>query len=71
MDYLCYLCIVFVKLLHPFIAALLSLAGKGLTYWLSFVMLNCDFVTFPCGILGQVRYLIVSIHDLCCFSYFF
>ena len=24
----------------------------------------CDFVTFPCGILGQV-YLIVSIPDLC------
>ena len=30
----------------------------------------CDFVTFPFGILGQVWYLIVSIPDLCCFSYF-
>ena len=28
------------------------------------------FVTFPCGILGQVWYLIVSIPDLCHLSYF-
>ena len=41
MDHLCYLCLVFVKLLRPFIAALWSLAGKRLTYWLSFVMFNC------------------------------
>ena len=34
-----------------------------------FVMLNCDFVTFPCGILGQVWYLIVSIPDLGRLSY--
>ena len=52
-----------------FIAALWSPAGKGLTSWLSFVMLNCVFVTFPCGILGQVWYLIVSIPDLCDLSY--
>ena len=30
----------------------------------------CDFVTFPCGIPGQVWYLIVSIPDPCCLSYF-
>ena len=30
----------------------------------------CIFVTFPCGILGQVWYLIVSFPDLCHFSYF-
>ena len=31
----------------------------------------CDvFVTFPCGILGQVWYLIVSIPDLCRLSYY-
>ena len=29
-----------------------------------------DFVTFPFGILGQVWYLIVSIPDPCCSSYF-
>ena len=27
--------------------------------------LVCVFVTFPCGTLGQVWYLIESIHDLC------
>ena len=51
-------------------AALWSPAGKGLTSSLSFVMLNCVFVTFPCGILGQVWYLIVLIPDLCSLSYF-
>ena len=30
----------------------------------------CDFVTFPFGILGKVRYLIVSIPDPCCLCYF-
>ena len=35
-----------------------------------FVILNCVFVTFPCGILGQVWELIVSIPDLCRISYF-
>ena len=53
MDHLCYLFLVFVMLSRLFIAALWS-PGKGLTSWLSFVMLNCAFATFPCGILGQV-----------------
>ena len=30
----------------------------------------CIFITFPCGILGQVWYLIVSFPDLCHLSYF-
>ena len=30
-----------------FIDALWSPAGKGLASWLSFVMSNCEFVTFP------------------------
>ena len=45
--------------------ALWSPSEKGLTTWLSFVMFNCVFVTFPCGILSQMWYLIVSIPDLC------
>ena len=53
-----------------FIYALWSPAGKGLTSWLSFVMSNCEFVTFPIGILGQVWSLIVSIPYLCPLSYF-
>ena len=31
---------------------------------------HCIFVTFPCGILGQVWYLITSFPDLCRLSYF-
>ena len=54
MDLLCYLCLVFVMLSRLFIVALWSPAGTGLTSWLLFVMFNCVFVTFPCGILGQV-----------------
>ena len=30
-----------------FIDALWTSAGKGLTYWLSFVMSKCEVVTFP------------------------
>ena len=32
---------------HLFICALWSTAGKGLTSWLSFLVHNCEFVTFP------------------------
>ena len=70
MDHLCYLCLVFVMLSCLFIAALWSPAGKGLASWLLFAKLNCVFVTLPCGILGQVWYLIVLIPDLCPLSYF-
>ena len=31
----------------------------------------CIFATFPCGILGQVWYLIVSFPDLCRLSYLY
>ena len=71
MGLLCSLCLVFVMLSRLFIAALCSPAGKGLTSWLLFEMFNCVFVTFPCGILGKVWYLIVSIPDLCRLSSFF
>ena len=53
-----------------FIDALWSPAGKGLTSCLMFVMSYCVFDIFPCGILGQVWYLIVSIRDICSLSYF-
>ena len=49
-----------------FMCALWSSAGNWLTSWLSFVVSNCEFVTyFPNVILGQMWYLIVSIPDLC------
>ena len=56
-------CFVYVMLSRLLIAALWSPAVKGLTSWLSFVVLTYAIVTFPFGTLGQVRYLIVSIPD--------
>ena len=48
------------------------------TYWerASWLMLVvffffCIFVIFPCGILGQVWYLIVSFPDICLLFYYF
>ena len=67
-DQLCFLSCV--SHAFPFIAALWSSAGKGLTSWLLLVMFIVFFVTFPCGILGQVWYLIVLFPDLCHLSYF-
>ena len=46
MDYSCYFCCVFAMLSCASVALWLP-AGKGLTSWLSFVMSNCEFVTFP------------------------
>ena len=41
-------CLVFVVSLSClFICSLWSPNGKGLTSWLSFVVSNCEFVTFP------------------------
>ena len=57
---------------NPFLICIPSLSYIQLkqTSSLLFVMSNCDFVTFPCGVLGQVWYLIVLISDLCRLSYF-
>ena len=47
MDHLCYFCLVLLCFhARLFVETLWSLAGKGLTSWLSFVMSNCDVVTF-------------------------
>ena len=71
MDLLCFFCLVFaMPLSHLIICALWSPAGKGLTSWLSFVVSNCEFVTFPLvSWVRQVWYLIVSIPDLCTLTY--
>ena len=48
MDQLCYFCLIFVMLfMRLFIYALWSPAGKGLTFWLLFVVSHCEVVTFP------------------------
>ena len=56
----------------PYICSLLPcghLLGKG--YLMALVCdVYCIFITFPCGILGQVWYLIVSFPDLWRLSFF-
>ena len=48
MDLLCFFCLVFAMSLCPSVyMCLWSPARKGLTSWLSFVVSNCEFVTFP------------------------
>ena len=48
MDLLCFFCLVFALPLYASVLyALWSPAGKGLSSWLSFVVSNCEFVTFP------------------------
>ena len=46
---LCFCSVLFLLCLcaRLFICSLWSPAGKGLTSWLSFVVSNCEFVTFP------------------------
>ena len=47
MDHLGYFCLVLLFFrARMFVDALWSPAGKELTSWLSFVMSNCDVVTF-------------------------
>ena len=54
-----------------FIAALWSPAGERANLLaLLYVMVSCVFVTLPCGVMGQVWYLIVLIPDLCLLTYF-
>ena len=67
MAHFCYLCYMLVMLSCLFIATLRERADL---LALLYVMFYCVFVTFPCGFLGQVWCLIVSISDLCLLSYF-
>ena len=70
MDHLCYLCLVFVMLLRLFIAAWWLTEWKGAALLSLVCDVYCDFVTFPFGILWQVWYLITSILNPRCLSYF-
>ena len=55
MNDLCYFCLVLLCFhARPSVDALRSLAGKGLTSWLSFEMSSCDVVTLP--LVSWVRY---------------
>ena len=70
MDLLCFCSVLCLLCLcaRLFICALWSPAGKGLTSWLSFVVSNCEFVTFP--LVSWVR-CGTSIPDLCTLTYFY
>ena len=57
--YKCYT--IFVLIVCLDVQQFFSHIGAVLSCRLSFVALNCVFVTLPCGILGQVWYLIVLI----------
>ena len=75
MDLFCYLCFVFVMLVFVmFLSVHCSLIAacweKDNLMALLYVMFSCVFVTFPCGVLGKVWFLIVSIPDLCLLTYF-
>ena len=70
MDHFGYLSLMFVMLSCMFIAALWSPVGKGWLLTLLCLMFFCAFVSFPCIVLGQVWFLIVSIPDICLHTYF-
>ena len=53
-----------------FVAELWPPAGKRPNLLALFVLFSCVFVTFPCGVLGQVWYLVVLIPDICLLPYF-
>ena len=74
MDLLCFCSVLCLLCLcaRLFVCALWSPAGGGGGGWrlgsrLWYLLGVCHF---PIGILGQVWYLIVSIHDLCTLTYF-
>ena len=68
MDHFCYLCLVFAMLSCLFSVALWE---RAYLLALLYVMFYCIFVTFPCGVLGQMWYLIVSIPDFCLLTFMF
>ena len=68
MDLLCFCSVLCLLCLcaRLFLCALWSPAGKGLTSpWLSFVVSNCEFVTFP-----LVSWVRCGAPDLCTLTYF-
>ena len=67
------LSVVCVSCLHDFLSIHCSLV---VNCWesdnllaLLYVTFSCVIATFPCGVLGQVWYLIVSIPNLCLLTY--
>ena len=65
MDHLCVSCA-----FPPVHCCLVVTCWESADLLALFIDVYCIFVTFPCGILGQVWYLIVSFPYLCPLSYF-
>ena len=72
MDLLCFFSVMCLLCLcaRLFICALWSPAGKELTSRLSFLVSDCEFVSFPLVSWVRCGYLIVSIPDLWISTYF-
>ena len=69
MDHLGY-CLVFLMLLVSDHCCLVTTCLEKAGLLALVYDVYCVFVTFPCGILGQAWYLIVSFPDICRLSYF-
>ena len=63
-DTFCYLHVCFVSAML-LVCSLQPCWERSYLLSLLYVMFSCVFDNFPCGALGQVWYLIVSIADLC------
>ena len=70
MEFLCVFSVLYLLCLcaRLFICALWSPARKGLTFWLSFVVYNCELITFNLYP-GSGVVLDLSIPDLCTISH--
>ena len=66
MLFMFHVCLCYALLSLP--CGLVVTCCDGLDSWLSCVLCFCMFL-FPCGVLGRVWYLVVSIPDLCLFIY--
>ena len=66
-----HLCLVFLMLYWSVLCCLLVICWERVDLVALVGDVNCIFVTFPCGFLGQVWYLIVSFPDPCGLSYFY
>ena len=58
------------RVCHAFLSVQCSLVVTCCDLALLYKMFYCTFVTSPCGVLGQVLYLIVTIPGLCLLTYY-
>ena len=55
MDHFCYLCFVFVIFLSAHYSLVVTCLERADLVARLYLKFSCVFVTFPCGVLGQVR----------------